>query len=49
MRSASKLFGVDSEKVFFSENNSLFLTDTGGIKSMSYHDEFLEALHGFEL
>ena len=41
MRSATKLFGVDSEKKYFSENNNMFLTDTGGIKSMSYHDEFL--------
>jgi hypothetical protein len=41
MRSAAKLFGVDNDKKYFSENNSLFLTDTGGFKSMSYHDEFL--------
>ena len=41
LRSVAKLIGMDSNKKYFSENNSVFLTDTGGIKSMSYHDEFI--------
>ena len=41
LRSAFKVVGKDTDKKFFSENNSLFLTDSGGVKSMSYHDEFL--------
>ena len=41
LRSALQVVGKDTDKKFFSENNSLFLTDSGGVKSMSYHDEFL--------
>jgi len=41
MRSANKLFDVARNKKYFSENNSSFLGETGCVKSMNYHDEFL--------
>ena len=41
LHAAIKLFEEDQQCVYFSENNSEFLQETGVIKSMSYHDEIL--------
>ena len=41
LNSAVKLFNEDQNSVYFSENNSEFLRETGIIKNMSYNDEIL--------
>ena len=41
LHSAIKLFEGDKQSSYFSENNSDFLTDTGIIKVLKQHDEFL--------
>jgi hypothetical protein len=38
---ATKLFGEDTNSIYFSEGNMDFLQETGAIKNMSYNDEFL--------
>ena len=38
---SNKLFNEDKNSVYFSENNSDFLQETGVIKNMMYNDEFL--------
>lgn len=41
LHSAVKLFDGDKNSMYFSENNSDFLQETGVIKNMRYNDEFL--------
>jgi len=41
LHSAIKLFDEDKKSVFFSENNSDFLEETGVIKNLRYNDGFL--------
>jgi hypothetical protein len=41
LRVANKLFVDDKQSLYFSENNSDFLVETGAVKNMMYNDEFL--------
>jgi hypothetical protein len=41
IHSAVKLFDEDKNSVYFSENNTDFLQETGVIKNLQYNDEFL--------
>jgi len=41
LHAANKLFNEDTNAIYFSENNSEFLEETGVIKSLKYNDEFL--------
>lgn len=41
LHAAVKLFNGDKKSMYFSENNSDFLQETGVIKNMRYNDEFL--------
>lgn len=41
LHSAVKLFDEDKNAMYFSENNSEFLDETGVIKNFKYNDEFL--------
>ena len=41
IHSAIKLFDEDKNAVYFSENNTDFLQETGVIKNLQYNDEFL--------
>lgn len=41
LRVANKLFVDDKQSLYFSENNTDFLVETGAVKNMMYNDEFL--------
>ena len=41
LHNASTLFDQDKKFIYFSENNTEFLNDTGVIKHLQYNDEFL--------
>jgi hypothetical protein len=41
LNTSIKLFSGDKKSLYFSENNSDFLQETGVIKNMKYNDEFL--------
>jgi hypothetical protein len=41
LRVANKLFADDKQSLYFSENNTDFLVETGAVKNMMYNDEFL--------
>lgn len=41
LHTAVKLFDEDKEGIYFSENNSDFLQETGVIKNMQFNDEYL--------
>ena len=41
LHSSVKLFDEDSKSIYFSENNSDFLEESGIIKNLKYNDEFL--------
>lgn len=41
LHASIKLFNEDNESTYFSESNNDFLEETGVIKNLKYHDEFL--------
>jgi hypothetical protein len=41
LHSSVKLFNEDKQSLYYSENNSDFLEETGIVKTMKYNDEFL--------